>query len=331
VKTRCRYQSALALFFLVLIVPVSELHGKTYLAYISDSPTSTAAYWVAKDSGIFARYGLDIELIFISGSTRGIQSLIAGDVSFVGATGTAVINGKLAGGDIAIISSLTNTLPYYIIGNPAIKSPENLKGKSAGVHIPGTAADFALRFALKRAGLSYKDIKAVTVGGSAARIAAVMSGQLDFTIVPEAEKIRGEQGGLKVIMDMAKLNIPFQLTCTVTSKKMIRENPDTVRRMVKSTAETVHYYKTHKEQVVKIMQKYTRGQNRQVLEEVYASYSELLVEDTYPTIEGLKNTLEVQASWDPRAAKAKGEDFVDLRFVDELKKAGFIDKLYGRR
>ena len=330
-KTRCRYQSALALFFLVLIVPVSELHGKTYLAYISDSPTSTAAFWVAKDGGIFARYGLDIELIFISGSTRGIQSLIAGDVSFVGATGTAVINGKLAGSDIAIISSLTNTLPYYIIGNPAIKSPENLKGKSAGVHIPGTAADFALRLALKRAGLSYKDIKAVTVGGSAARIAAVMSGQLDFTIVPEAEKIRGEQGGLKVIMDMAKLNIPFQLTCTVTSKKMIRENPDTVRRMVKSTAETVHYYKTHKEQVIKIMQKYTRGQNRQVLEEVYASYSELLVEDTYPTIEGLKNTLEVQASWDPRAAKAKGEDFVDLRFVDELKKAGFIDKLYGRR
>ena len=330
-KTPCLYAAALVLLFSVFMGPTPELEGKTYLAYISDSPTSTAAYWVAKDGGIFARYGLDIELIFISGSTRGIQSLIAGDVSFVGATGTAVINGKLAGGDIAIISSLTNTLPYYIIGNPAIKSPENLKGKSAGVHIPGTAADFALRFALKRAGLSYKDIKAVTVGGSAARIAAVMSGQLDFTIVPEAEKIRGEQGGLKVIMDMAKLNIPFQLTCTVTSKKMIRENPDTVRRMVKSTAETVHYYKTHKEQVVKIMQKYTRGQNRQVLEEVYASYSELLVEDTYPTIEGLKNTLEVQASWDPRAAKAKGEDFVDLRFVDELKKAGFIDKLYGRR
>ncbi len=330
-KTPCMYATALVLLFSVVMGPTPELEGKTNFAYISDSPTSTAAYWVAKDSGIFAKYGLDIELIFISGSTRGIQSLIAGDVSFVGATGTAVINGKLAGGDIAIISSLTNTLPYYIIGNPAIKSPENLKGKSAGVHIPGTAADFALRLALKRAGLSYKDIKAVTVGGSAARIAAVMSGQLDFTIVPEAEKIRGEQGGLKVIMDMAKLNIPFQLTCTVTSKKMIRENPDTVRRMVKSTAETVHYYKTHKEQVIKIMQKYTRGQNRQVLEEVYASYSELLVEDTYPTIEGLKNTLEVQASWDPRAAKAKGEDIVDLRFVDELKKAGFIDKLYGRR
>lgn len=318
--------------FLILLQGLSQRSdAKSYLAYISDSPTSTAAYWVAKDSGILAKYGLDLELIFISGSTRGIQSLIAGDVSFVGAIGTAVINGRLAGGDIAIVSSLTNTLPYYIMGNPAIKSPENLKGKTAAVHIPGTSADFALRLALKRAGLSYKDIKAVTVGGSPARIASVMNGQLDFTIVQDSERIRGEQAGLKVIMDMARLNIPFQLTCTATSGKMIRENTDAVRRIVKAMAETVYYYKTRKQDVIRTMQKYTRGQSRQVLEEIYVSYSDLLVEDTYPTVEGLKNTLEIQASLDPRAVKAKVEDFVDLRFVDELKKTGFVNKLYGRQ
>jgi ABC-type nitrate/sulfonate/bicarbonate transport system substrate-binding protein len=319
-----------ALLFALLLAPAQRLQAKSYLAYISDSPTSTAAYWVAKDSGILSKYGLDLELVFISGSTRGIQSLIAGDVSFVGAIGTAVINGRLAGGDIAIVSSLTNTLPYYIIGKPTIKSPENLRGKTAAVHIPGTSADFALRLALKGVGLSYKDIKAVTVGGSPARIAAVINGQVDFTIVQDAEKIPGERAGLKVIIDMAKLNIPFQLTCTATSGKMIRENPDAVRRMVKAMAETVYYYKTRKEDVIKIMQKYTRGHSRQVLEEIYVAYNDLLVEDTYPTVEGLKNTLEIQALLDPRAAKAKVEDFVDLRFVDELKKNGFINKLYGR-
>jgi len=320
----------LALFLAFVMGPTQGVEGKSYLAYISDSPTSTAAYWVAKDGGIFAKYGLDLELIFISGSTRGIQSLIAGDVSFVGAIGTAVINGRLAGGDIAIVSSLTNTLPYYIIGKPTIKSPENLKGKTAAVHIPGTSADFALRLALTRAGLAYKDIKAVTVGGSPARIASVVTGQLDFTIVQDAEKISGEQAGLRVIMDLAKLKIPFQLTCTATSGKMIRENTDAVRRMVRAMAETVYYYKTRKEDVIKIMQKYTRGHSRQILEEIYASYNDLLVEDTYPTVEGLKNTLEVQASFDPRAVRAKAEDFVDLRFVDELKKTGFVNKLYGR-
>jgi ABC-type nitrate/sulfonate/bicarbonate transport system substrate-binding protein len=114
---------------------------------------------------------------------------------------------------------------------------------------------------------------------------------------------------------------------------MIRENPDLVQRMVRAMAETIHYYKNNKESVVKIMQKYSRGPSRTFFEEVYDVNVGVLVEDTYPTIEGLKNTLEIQASIDPKAAKAKAEaeDFVDLRFVDELKKSGFIEKLYGKR
>jgi hypothetical protein len=74
----------------------------------------------------------------------------------------------------------------------------------------------------------------------------------------------------------------------------------------------------------------TRGQKEDILEGSWVAYRELLEEDTYPTLEGLKDTLEVQASWDPKAAKAKPEDFVDLRFVNDLRKTGFIDRLYGR-
>jgi NitT/TauT family transport system substrate-binding protein len=309
--------------------PVAD--AKSYVAYISDSPASSSVYWVAQDAGFLKKHGLDVDLIFIDGSSRGIQSLIAGSIPFTHAVGTAVINGRLAGGDIAIINSLTNTLPYYIFGKPEIKSPEDLKGRSAAMHIPGTAADFALRLALKGIGLSLRDIKGVTVGGGPARVTAVASGQLDFTVGTEGEKIRGEKLGLKVVIDMAKLNIPFQFTCTVTTGRVIRENPDTVQRMVRAMAEAVHYYKNNKEPVVKIMQKYSRGPSREFFEEVYDSSRQLLVEDTYPTIEGLKNTLEIQASLDPKAAKAKADDFVDLRFVNELKKSGLIEKLYGKR
>jgi len=325
------YVTFLVFFLAFVSGPMREAEGRTYFSYISDSPSSSVVYWVAKEAGIFKKHGLDIELIFINGSTRGIQSLISGDVPFTSAVGTAVINGRLAGGDIAIINSLTNTLPYYIFGKAEIKSPEDLKGRSAAMHIPGTAADFALRLALKGVGLSLKDIKGVTVGGGPARVAAVASGQLDFTVGPEGEKIRGEQAGLKVVIDMAKLNIPFQFTCTVATRKMIRENPDAVQRVVRALAEAVHYYKTNKEGTIGVMQKYTRGQGRGFLEPVWQAQKALLVEDTYPTMEGLKNTLEIQATLDPKAAKAKAEDFVDLRFVEELKKTGFVDKLYGRR
>ena len=323
--------TGVAVWLIAFVLGLPHAHGSMYVAYISDSPSASAVYWVAKEAGIFKKHGLDVDLIFVSGSTRGIQSLIAGDVAFASAVGTSAINGKLAGADIAIIDSLSNTLPYYIIGKPEIASPEALKGRTAAVHIPGTAADFALRLALKGVGLSLRDIKTVTVGGGPARIAAVMSGQVDFTVGPEGEKINGERGGLKVIIDMAKLNIPFQFTCTVAARKLIREHPDTARRMVRAMTEGVYYYKTHRDEVIGIMQKYTRGLSRTVLGEAYAAYRELLVEDTYPTLEGLKNTLEIQAALDPKAAKAKAEDFVDLRFVDEIKKSGFLNQLYGRR
>ena len=315
---------------ILLSSAATGVHAKSYIAYISDSTSSSVVYWVAKEAGIFRKHGLDLDTIFIDGSVRGIQSLVAGDLGYSGAVGPAVINAKLAGADIAIIQSQVNTLPYFIVGNANIKSPEDLKGRTAAVHIPGTAADFAIRLALSKAGIAYKDIKAVTIGGAPARLSATMNGHTDFTIVSEGEKNQAERSGLKVIIDMAKLRVPFQFNCSVATRKRIRENPDEVRRLVWSMAEAGWYYKTHKEESIKIAQKYTRGADRAVLDAAYAANVEFLVEDTYPTLEGLRQTLEIQALTDPRATKAKAEDFVELRFVDEMKKAGFVDKLFGR-
>ena len=316
-------------FFCIFLVVTAKAGEKVRMAYISDSPGSSAPYWIAKETGTFKKQGLDAELIFINGSTRGIQTLIAGELDFVGAVGTSAINGRLAGGDIAIVDSLVNTLPYYIIGKPAIKSPEDLKGRALATHIPGTSADFAVRLALRKFGIDYKDIRAVTVGGATARVAAVINGQVDFTMVTDSGKIQGEKAGLKLIIDMAKLKIPFQFTCTVTTRKVIREHPATVEKMVQAVAEAVHFFKTNKRETIAIMAKYTRGQKPDVLEGSWVAYKALLDEDTYPTLAGLNDTLGVQANWDPKAANAKAEDFVDLRFVDQLKKSGFIDKLYG--
>ena len=302
---------------------------KIRMAYISDSPGSSAPYWIAKEAGLYKKYGLDVELIFINGSTRGVQSLVAGDIEFAGAVGTSAINGQLAGGDIVIIDSLVNTLPYYIIGSPKIKSPEDLKGRTLATHIPGTSADFAVRLALRKFSIDYKDIQAVMVGGSPARVAAVINGQTEFTMVTEPGKIQGEKAGMKLIVDMAKLKIPFQFSCTVTSRKLIREQPKTVEAMVKAMADAVHFFKTNKKETIRIMAKYTRGAKPNVLEGSWLAYKELLEEDLVPTLEGLNDTLAVQASWDPKAANAKAEDFVDLRFVNDLQKSGFLAKLYG--
>ena len=73
--------------------------------------------------------------------------------------------------------------------------------------------------------------------------------------------------------------------------------------MVEAIAAGVHFFKTNKEESIKIMSKYTRGANREILEGAYSAYNQLFVEDTYPTLEGLSNTLEVQSSWIPKRLK----------------------------
>jgi NitT/TauT family transport system substrate-binding protein len=314
-----------ALALTLILTP--RLQAANYIAYISDSTSSSIVYWLAKDRAIYKKHGADLDLIFIDGSVRGIQSLLAGDLGYSGAVGTAVINAKLAGGDVAIIQSQMNTLPYFIVGSPKIKSPEDLKGRTAAVHIPGTSADFALRLALNKIGIAYKDIKAVTLGGGPARLTATMTGQTDFTVVTEGEKIQAEKNGLKTIVDMAKFKVPFQFNCTATTRKYIREHAEEARGVVFAMAEAVHFLKTHKEESIRVMQKYTRGVARDVLEGAWASNVELIVDDGYPTLEGLKQTLDIQAITDVRAAKAKAEDFVDLRFVDEIRKSGYLSKL----
>jgi ABC-type nitrate/sulfonate/bicarbonate transport system substrate-binding protein len=126
-----RNHSRIAIVFCFLSLasgPARMAEATSYVAYISDSPAASSVYWVTKDAGFLKKYGLDLDLIFIDGSTRGIQSLISGGVPFTSAVGTSVINGKLAGGDIAIVNSMVNTLPYFVFGKAEIKSPEDLRG-----------------------------------------------------------------------------------------------------------------------------------------------------------------------------------------------------------
>jgi NitT/TauT family transport system substrate-binding protein len=114
----------LILFFClsVIVGTSAPAQSKLLSAYISDSPSSSVPAWIAKEAGLFKKYGLDIDLVFIDGSTRGIQSLLAGDLSFTEAVGTSAINGRIAGGDIAIVNGVVNTLPYYVVGKTNIKS-----------------------------------------------------------------------------------------------------------------------------------------------------------------------------------------------------------------
>ena len=304
---------------------------KINTAYISTTPGSSTVIQVAKDTRIFEKHGIDATVIFISGSVRGIQSILAGEIPIGEGGGPGLASARLAGGDVVAIASNVNVLPYYLVAQPSIKKPEDLKGKIGGNHIAGTTAEFALKVGLKKIGIDpLKDVNLRVIGGSLERMVALQKGIVQFTVVTEAGKAQAEKLGYPTVVDMVALQIPFPQNGVYTSTKLIRDNPDLVRRYMRAYTEAIYFYKTHKEDVFKIMRKYSRVDDRKFLEEAWDWHAKFMPEAPYPPADGYQLVLQDIAEKNPKAAQANVKDYIDTRFVKELEDSGFIKGLYKK-
>jgi NitT/TauT family transport system substrate-binding protein len=300
-------------------------------SYISTAPSASAVIWVAKDAGFFEKHGFDATPIFISGSIRGIQAILAGEIPIGEGGGPGLASARLAGADVVAVAGNINVLPYYLVAHPSIKKPEELKGKVGGNHIAGTTAEFALRVALKKLGVDpLRDVQLRVIGGSIERMAALQKGLVQFTVVTQPGKALAEKAGFPMIVDMAALEIPFAQNGIYTTTKIIRDRPDFVRRYLRAYVEAIHYYKTHKEQTLKIMQKYSRVDNRAALEDSWQWHARYFPEAPYAPVEGYQLILQDMAATNPKAAQANAKDMVDGRFIKELEDSGFVKNLYKK-
>ena len=323
------------LFFIAILTAgvCSSAHlslaaDKLNTAYISTTPGSSSVLWVAKEAKIFDKYGIDATVIFISGSVRGIQSILAGEILIGEGGGPGLASARLAGGDVVAIAGNVNVLPYYLVAQPSIKKAEDLRGKIGGNHIAGTTAEFALKVGLKKIGIDpLKDVNLRVIGGSIERMVALQKGIVNFTVVTEAGKAMAEKLGYPTVVDMVALKIPFPQNGIFTSTKLIRDNPDFVRRYMRAYVEAIHYYKTHKEDTTKIMRKYSRVDDRKFLDDAWQWHTQFMPDAPYPPADGYQLVLQDMAEKNPKAAQANIKDYIDTRFVKELEDSGFVRNL----
>ena len=304
---------------------------KLNTAYISTTPGSSTVVQIAKEARLFDKYGIDATVIFISGSVRGIQAILAGEIPIGEGGGPGLASARLAGGDVIAIAGNVNVLPYYLVSHPSIKRPEDLKGKIGGTHIAGTTAEFALKVGLKKIGLDpLKDTSLRVIGGAIERMVALQKGIVNFTVVTEAGKAMAEKLGYPTVVDMVALQIPFPQNGIYTSTKLTRDNPDFVRRYLRAYTEAIHFFKTHKEDTMRIMRKYSRVDDRKILEEAWDWHAKFMPEAPYAPLDGYQLILQDMAEKNPKAAQANVKEMIDSRFVKELEDSGFIKGLYRK-
>jgi len=287
--------------------------------------------WVAKEAGIFEKNGLDVQLIFFTGGTTAVMALVSADTPISQVAGAAVVNSTLAGSDTVLLVGGVTSLNYYLMAQSQIKTPEQLKGGSVAISRFGAASDFIARFALSKIGLTPgKDVTLVQIGSTSARMDATLTGRVQATVINPPASFVAEKRGMTILADLPKLGLVYQHTSAATTKRYIRENPDIVRRYVKSQVEAVHRIYTDKETSIKVLSKYFgHGVERDILEKTWANLLNDLVlpRKQYPSLEGIKTILATEAKGKP----GKPEDFVDMTFVRELDKSGYIDSLYKKK
>jgi NitT/TauT family transport system substrate-binding protein len=302
---------------------------KIRIAYSSISGNQAPA-WVAYEKGFFRKNGLDVELVFIEAGTRSVNALLSGDVAMAQMAGPSVIQSRLQGQDVVIIAGFLNTMDYQLMVHDSISRPDQLKGKSMAVSRVGSSSDFATRYALNKYGLvPDKDVTIVEIGSQPARFAALESGKIQGAMVTVPLTLRAKKLGFHALADLQMLGLEYQHTALVTSRALIKSKPQVVRSALKAMVEAIHYYKTQRADGLAVLGKYLKENAQDALQETYEGIGLALIpEKPYPTLRGIQIMLAEMSAKDPKAQRARPEEFVDMSFIKELDGSGYIDRLY---
>jgi NitT/TauT family transport system substrate-binding protein len=288
--------------------------------------------WIAQEQGIFRKYDLEPQLIYIIAG-RAMQSMLAGDIQ-VGLLGaTHVTNAVTAGGDMTMLLGMEQKLNYFLNARPGIKSGEDLKGKKVGIGTPSGSLALATYVGLDHLGLVPRRdrITLLNTGSTPERISALFAGGIDAAFFnPEVEQIVVQQG-FPMLFDLGKANVPFQSSGLVTSRKYIRANPQVIENLAKAVIEGVVFVQTpaNKKAVLDSIARNLRIDRADRLDRAYQTIFESFPRKPCPSLPGIAAVLKfmTQHGLNPKAADLKPEDIADMSVCKKLEESGFFARL----
>jgi ABC-type nitrate/sulfonate/bicarbonate transport system substrate-binding protein len=239
--------------------------GMAYSNLIADS----LSLWVARESGIFAKNGLDVDLQYIA-SSNAFTALLAGQVQASAGGGSEVISGTANGADVVVVANLMPIYPYFMEAPAAIKTAADLKGQSIAITNPGATFDIASRVALKKAGLNPDaDVQFIKTGSVANVQAALQSGQVQGGLAQVPDTIKLEAAGLHPIIDMSTLQAPASGTVVTMQRAFLADNKDVPQKIVDSILQAYALEKQDKATTVKVLKQYLKSDDDSAMSATY--------------------------------------------------------------
>jgi NitT/TauT family transport system substrate-binding protein len=326
---RAKLYLAVSLFAVALLNfhPVMAA-GKTPLRVAYSSISGSAIVpWIAVDKGLFAKYDLEVELVYVAGS-QAMQSLLSGTTP-IGIQGIEpVFRVNVHGGDTVMILGLVTKPPFSIIVRPEIKDYRELKGKAMGITRYGSSTDLLLRLTLEKWGFKPEtDVPILQMGG----VPPILSGMQSKRIVGGPLSLptlaRAKQEGYRELADVADLVPEYQVAGVVTRRSFIRQNKEVVRSFIKAIAEATAVFRNDPGSVKKVMRERLKIDDPLVVEETQKNYPRYMPNVPYPSRAGIAVIKSFLDKTEPAVRPLSIDDQIDNQIVRELEQSGFFSSL----
>lgn len=313
--------AAIAVFWAAAFSPLSSHAQSTRqtrplrVAYLSTS-TTMASVWMAKESGAFTKEGLDIEVLSMQ-STSAIPALLSNEIDVVQVSAAPVLTAALRGIDVTFVAGLLNTMIWDFYVRPEIKSLEQLKGKVVGTDRPGTPVAYGTMVALKKLGLTAKDVQLRPIGSSPEIVSAFYAGQISGAVGSPPASFRMERDGYRSLVSL--IGEPYQNVGLVTRKSRIDELSPKLVPLLRAVRSGIERFYADKPFSMKVIGKYARETDPIVLDKSYEFFKKAGFRRELVTSEaGLQGVLDFLSESIPEAKSAKPAQFFDDRILRQV-------------
>jgi NitT/TauT family transport system substrate-binding protein len=330
----------LALLTCLSIFPVN-VFANPYLAKPGEAPQTVriatcavsggfAHLYTALDNGLFDKYGIRVNHIYIRGSGVSLAALTADEIQFLYCAADATIPGMASGIEARLVAAPLVGLPYVLVARKDIKRGEDLKGKSLGVARPGDLSDRLSRLVLKKFNLTPADVAIRPIGGSQSeRYQAMLADVVQGIVVTPPLDVRAKNEGFNTVYRLGELNLPFIYSSVHASSKMLRERPETVQRVVAVFAEALHFVERNPDKAKTSIGKALKLKDVEALQVSYDSYAKDIANRSL-TIPGKAVAEAVDLARESGTnVRKKAEEIYDNGFALHLEKSGFLKELWG--
>ena len=331
IKPKRLFYPMLVFLGLITVDPRQISADSPTIAGVAGPSVNMIYAYVPQDAGLWKKHGLDVRMVLFEAGSTLAQVARAGEVKFAVNSGPTTIASRTQGADSVIIAISVNTLPYSLVTAKGITKWADLKGKKIGISRFGSGTDTAIRLVCKKFGLDpAKDLVIIQGGTQPSRLQALIAGSLDATLVSPPLDLKAKQQGLTILVNIAELAIPYPQLVIETTDRFARENPRAVKSFLKGFLEGVYYTASHKDETKKLITKYLKESDPEILEATYQSFIQVTDYSANPNLDGLRNAIEEVGARVPAAKSKKPEDFIDTRFLKELEKEGFLKQFQKR-